>query len=47
MDEKCCICNKKLIKSGVFTIKNRKYCAKCAKAVVKNGEKVEESEKDE
>ena len=42
MDDKCCICNKKLITSGTYTIKGRKYCAKCAKEVIKNERKVEE-----
>ena len=42
MDEKCCICGKKLPQSGIYTIRERKYCAKCAKEVIKNERKVEE-----
>jgi recombinational DNA repair protein (RecF pathway) len=42
MDEKCCICNKKLPQSGIYTIKGRKYCAKCAREVIENERKTSE-----
>lgn len=42
MDEKCCICNKKLPQAGIYTIKGRKYCAKCAREVIGNERKTSE-----